>query len=88
MNKIIIEEISVSGCVECREFKEFWESIKDQFPQVEMRHIDATSEEGQQFVQKYFIMSAPGIIINGELFSTGGFDKKEFIEKLRGLNKS
>lgn len=87
MTKVLIEEVSVNGCVECREFEEFWKTVKDQFSEAEMKHVDAISEEGQQMVQKYFIMSAPGIIINGELFSTGGIDKNKFVEKLKELSK-
>ena len=87
MAKILVEEVSVNGCVECREFEKFWEEIKGKFPEAEMKHIDATLEDGMKLVQKHFIMSAPGILINGELFSTGGFDRNEFLKKLEGLSK-
>lgn len=87
MANVIIEEVSVNGCVECREFEEFWKSIQGQFPNVEMKHIDATTPEGLELVQKHFIMSAPGIIVNSELFSSGGFDRKKLLEKLTELSK-
>lgn len=45
------------------------------------------SEQGQKMVQEYGIMASPGIIVNGELFSTGGLDKNKLVEKLRSLQK-
>mgnify|MGYP001610064045 FL=1 len=44
--------------------------------------------EGQALAQKYMIFASPGIIINGELFSTGGVDRKKFIEKLQALSRA
>ena len=84
--KIILEILSSPGCVHCAEFKAYWESVKAQFPNVEMREIDLTSDKGQEMVSKYVIMASPGVIINGELFSTGGVDKKKFEAKLRSMN--
>jgi len=86
MNKKIILEILTSpGCVHCAEFKKYWEGVKDKFPEVEMNEIDLTSDKGQEMVQKHMIMASPGVIINGELFSTGGVNKEKFEEKLKEL---
>jgi hypothetical protein len=35
---------------------------------------------------KYMIFSSPGIILNDELFVTGGFDKEKFMGKLKELS--
>lgn len=86
MNKIIIEILSSPGCHTCAEFKKYWESVKDKFLEVEMRDIDLTSDRGQEMVQKYMIMASPGVIINGELFSTGGVNKEKFEAKLKELS--
>ena len=51
------------------------------------KNISLTTPEGQELVQKHMIMSSPGIVLNGELFSTGGVDKDKFIEKLKELSK-
>lgn len=48
-----------------------------------MTEIDLTSDNGQEMVSKYMIMASPGVIINGELFSTGGVDKAKFEAKLK-----
>jgi len=83
---IKLEEVTTPGCVECERFKKTWEEIKNDFLDVEFREIDGTAEEGQELIQKHGILSAPGIIINGELFSTGGVNKEKLIEKLKSLN--
>ena len=88
MNKIILEILSSPGCVHCAEFKKYWESVKNQFADVEMREIDLTGDKGQEMVQKYMIMASPGIIINEELFSTGGVNKEKFEAKLKELSLS
>jgi alkyl hydroperoxide reductase subunit AhpF len=52
---------------------------------VEYKNISVVSPEGQEMVQKYMIMASPGIIINGELFSTGGFNRDKVVAKLKEL---
>mgnify|MGYP001560948431 FL=1 len=51
-----------------------------------MEFVDMLTEQGQKMVQQYGIMSSPGIIINSELFSMGGLDKKKLIEKIKSLS--
>lgn len=84
---IVVEELSSPGCHNCAAFKEFWESIKADWPQVEMKEISLMDPEGQELVQKHQIFASPGIIINGELFSTGGVDKEGFVNKLKELSQ-
>ena len=50
------------------------------------KDISLTTPEGQEMVSKYMIFASPGIILNGELFSTGGVNQKEFVEKLKELS--
>lgn len=86
MKTIKLEELTAPGCQICKAFEEWWNTIAKDFPNVEFRKIDVTTDEGQQMAQKYMIFSSPGIIINGELFSTGGFDKEKLINKLKELS--
>ena len=87
MSKVIIQEVTSSGCSHCAVTKEVLENeIKPQFPDVEVEYIDMMTEQGQKMVQDYGIMSSPGIIVNGELFSVGGLDKNKLIEKIKSLN--
>jgi len=86
--KITVQELSSPGCHICKEFEEFWNSIKNDWPNVEYRNISVTTPEGQELAGKYMIFASPGIIINGELFSTGGFDREKFIAKLKTLSSN
>jgi len=83
MRPIKLEELWAPGCQVCRAFEGFWETVKRDFPNVELRRADVTASEGQALAQKYMIFATPGIIVNGELFSTGGFDKQKLIAKLK-----
>ena len=86
MAKVLVQELSSPGCHICMEFEKFWGSIAKDWPDVEYKKIDVTTPEGQEMVGKYMIFASPGIIINGELFSTGGFNKQKFLEKLKEIS--
>ncbi len=83
MNKI--QFLTMPSCHNCAAAKKIFDEIMPDFPNVEVKEIDMTTPEGQELVQKYSIMSSPGIVINGEIFSTGGVDKEKLIEKLKSL---
>lgn len=86
MNKIKIQELSTPGCSSCVSAKKFLEEeIKSQFPDVEIEYIDMLSEEGQKMIVEYGIMSSPGIIVNGDIFSVGGLNKDKLVEKIKSL---
>jgi len=87
MKEVILEELSAPGCQICRQFEEFWHSIESQFPNVKYKNISVTAPEGMEMAGKYEIFASPGIIINGELFSTGGFDKEKFTTKLKEISQ-
>lgn len=84
---IILQEVSAPGCKICKQFEEFWHSIEKDWPHVTYQNIDVTTPEGQALAQKYMIFASPGIIINGELWATGGFDREKFINKLKELSQ-
>ncbi len=83
MKPILLEELVSPGCHICKEFEEFWHSIEKEWPNVTYKKVDVVTPEGQALVQKYMIFASPGIILNGELWASGGFDRKKFIEKLK-----
>lgn len=87
MKEIVLEELSSPGCHNCAAFKEFWEGVKTDWPNVSFKEVSIVDADGQEMVQKYQIFASPGIIINGELFSTGGVNKDAFIAKLTELSK-
>lgn len=89
MNKklVTLDVLASPGCVHCKEFEDFWHTIEKDWPNVTFRHVDVTTPEGQEMVGKFMIFTSPGIILNGELFSTGGFDKEKFLVKLKELSE-
>lgn len=87
MQKVLLEELSSPGCHNCAAFKEFWETEKVNWPNVEFREVSIMDPAGQELVQKHQIFASPGIIINGELFSTGGLNKDQFLAKLKELSQ-
>lgn len=78
-----LQFLTMLDCHTCAEVKKILDEVLPQFPDVKLEEIDITSEEGQKMIQKYSIMSSPGIVIDGELFSTGGINKEKLIKKLK-----
>jgi len=87
MKQVVLEELSAPGCKICAAFEEFWHSIEKDWPNVQYKNISVTTPEGQTLAQKHIVLSSPGIILNGQLWATGGFDKEKFVEKLKELSK-
>lgn len=82
---INIQFVTVPGCHECAKAKKIFEELKPEFPQMQVEEVSATTPKGIELVQKYGIMASPGIVINNELFSTGGVDKTKLVGKLKTL---
>lgn len=86
MKQITLEELSAPGCHMCKTFEEFWHSIEKNWPNVAYKNISVVTPEGQALAQKHMIFASPGIILNGELWASGGFDRDKFIQKLKELS--
>ncbi len=85
MKPIALDVLTAPGCTHCHEFLSYWETIKGEWPSVTMTEISIITPEGQELVGKHQIFASPGIILNGEVFATGGFNKEKFTEKLKEL---
>ena len=83
---IILEELSSPGCHSCKAFEEFWHKIENQFPNVQYKNVNVITPEGTELAGKHMILASPGIIINGELFSTGGVNNESLVKKLKELS--
>lgn len=79
--------VTREGCVHCAQTNEILKKIKPEYPDLAIEEIDMTTPKGQELISKYGIMSSPGIIINGELFTMGGTTEKELREKFAELKK-
>ena len=81
-----VQFLTMVGCHNCEAVKKIFDEILPDFPNVKVEEIDMAMPEGQKLVQEYSIMASPGIVINEELFSTGGVDRGKLIEKLKSLS--
>lgn len=86
MKEVALTELSAPGCQHCAAFREFWRSVEKDWPQVKFREVSVTTLEGQELAGKHLIFASPGIILNGELFSTGGVNKELFLARLKELS--
>ena len=86
VKNIALDVLTAPGCTHCHEFLEFWGTIAKEWPNVALKEYSIITPEGQELVQKYQIFASPGIILNNELFATGGFNKEKFTAKVRELS--
>lgn len=80
-----IQLVSTPSCTHCEEVRKVLHELKPNYPEMQIEEIDATTQKGMDLVVKYSIMASPGVILNGELFSTGGINKNSLIKKLDSL---
>ena len=88
VNKTIhLQFLTAEGCGDCENAKQIINEIKNKFPylKLQIEEIDITSLNGLKLAIENSIMSNPGIIINGKLFSTGHLDQDKFIDKILSL---
>jgi glutaredoxin len=86
MKPVSLLVLTSPGCTHCHAFLEFWKEASSQWPNVSLKEVSLVTPEGQELVGKYQIFASPGIIVNDELFATGGFDPKKFTEKLQAVS--
>jgi len=72
-----VEILTTPDCVNCSAVEKILDEMK-----IPYELIDVT--EKPEYLEKYPIYTAPGIVINGKLEFTGAPKKKELTEKLQG----
>jgi len=77
--------ISSPGCHHCLTVKATLEKMKNDYSDLVIEEINMTTDEGQKLIQKYSILSSPGILINDEFFSMGIVSEEEFKKKFDEL---
>lgn len=77
--------VSTPNCSHCLEVKHTLEKMKGEYTDLTITEVSALAEEGQKMIQRYGIMSSPGILVNGEFFSMGMVTEKQFKEKFDSL---
>lgn len=73
--------ITVPNCVQCAKAKKVIEKIQPDFPDMKVTYIDVTQQP--EILQKYRVLSSPGIVINGRLEYSGGLDEAAFRRRLQ-----
>ena len=87
MKEVTLDLLVAPGCQICKKFEAFWETTKNTWPNVKFRKMDVTTPEGIEVAGKYMIFASPGIILNNELWATGGYDQNKFLTKLKELSE-
>lgn len=82
---IKIELLTMPGCGHCASAKETVKKVKDDFPDMMLEVIDVA--EHPEVAQKYMLMSAPGIVINGKLEFSGGVKEDALRKRLKEIVK-
>lgn len=77
--------IRPQGCSHCVAVKATLEKMKADYPELIIEEIDMATPRGQSLVQKYGILSSPGILINDEFFAMGGATQEQFRNKFEEL---
>ncbi len=80
---INLELLTMPGCSHCAAAKRTIEKVKIDFLEMDVKIIDTT--EYPEVAAKYMLMSAPGVVINGNLEFSGGVNEEELRKKLEGL---
>jgi len=84
VKKVLI--LKTPGCASCAEASKMIKNIKrGEKLQFDIKEIDIT--EHPDVLEKYPIMSSPGIVIDGKLEFVGMPNEKKLREKLRGHTK-
>jgi glutaredoxin len=86
MKPVLLEVLTSPGCTHCHDFLEFWKTAAPSWSNVTLKETSIVTPEGQALVGKHQIFASPGILLNGELFATGGVNKDKFVEKLKSLS--
>lgn len=81
---INITIITTKGCQHCINVKKILNSLKQEYS-LNIREVDAVSQEGQALIKKHNILLSPGILINDQFFSMGGSTKEQFRKKFDNL---
>ena len=86
MTSVSLQVLTSPGCSHCEAFISFWEKERATWPNVAMKEISILTPEGQAAALRYQVFASPGIVINDELFDSGGFNKSDLLKKLSELS--
>ena len=86
MSPVSLLVLTSPSCAHCERFLQYWEKEQSNWKNITMREISILTAEGQALAREKFVFASPGIIVNGELCFSGGYDEKEFLVKLKEVS--
>ena len=75
--------ISKEGCLPCKRIERIMGELKAELPEISVRDVDFTSEEGVALSVKNSILYPPAVFINGSLFAKGKIFEEPLKEAVR-----
>jgi hypothetical protein len=75
--------ITKEGCLPCLRIKRILGELRAELPDVGVREVDFTSEEGMTLAVKNSILYPPAVVINGLLFAKGKIMEEPLKEAVR-----
>ena len=75
-----VQVLSTPGCAECAAAKRALERIRPDYPVLQVEEIDVS--EQPEVAARYGLLSAPGIVVDGELVAAGHVSEAELRRKL------
>ena len=83
MGRVEVSVISKEGCLPCLRLDRIVGELKTELPEIEVREVQFTSEEGVALSIKNSILYPPAIFINGVLFAKGKILEEPLKEAVR-----
>ena len=83
MKMVKVQVVYTQLCPFCPPVKELFRSLKKEYD-FDYEEIDATTEKGQELVQKHTIMSVPAVLVNDVVAFVGVPPKEKAIEAIKG----
>lgn len=75
--------VTKEGCLPCLRIKRILGELRMELPEIVVREVDFTSEEGVAFAVRNSILYPPAVFINGSLFAKGKIMEESLKEAVR-----
>ncbi len=80
--------VSKEGCTPCLRVKRIVGELKAEIPQISVREVDFTSQEGVELAMRENILYPPAVLIDGRLFAKGKIFEEPLKEAVRTAARS
>lgn len=78
-----VEMVTMEGCLPCLRIKRILGELKVELPEIQVREVDFSSEEGFALAVKNNILYPPAVLINGTLLAKGKIMEEPLKEAVR-----